>query len=153
MICLLMAYVIGCSRVPDPPARIIPFINSSFFWAPPGYVHKLIIKYTTAASKALTGMVNIQAHSRLIVTPHLTAERRLVAPTPMIDPVMVCVVLTGMPSFSVRNKVNAPAVSALTPSSGVTLVILVPMVFTIFHPPLMVPSPMAVKQANGTQLG
>ena len=26
MICLLIAYVIGCNRVPEPPARIIPFI-------------------------------------------------------------------------------------------------------------------------------
>src|ERR1700760_2864565 len=28
MICLLMAYVIGCKRVPEPPARIIPFISN-----------------------------------------------------------------------------------------------------------------------------
>ena len=55
-------------------------------------------------------MVNTQAHSMLIVTPHLTAQSRLVAPTPLIDPVIVCVVLTGIPRFSVRNRVNAPAV-------------------------------------------
>ena len=41
------------------------------------------------------------------------------------------------------NKVTAPAVSAATPSSGVTLVILLPIVFTIFHPPIIVPKPMA----------
>src|ERR1044072_6713695 len=95
-----------------------------------------------AASRALTGMVKIHAHSRFTVTPQRTADRRLVAPTPIIEPVMVWVVLTGMPRCSVRNKVTAPAVSALTPSSGVTLVMRVPMVFTIFHPPLSVPRPM-----------
>ena len=37
------------------------------------------------------------------------------------------------------------------PSNGVTLVILVPIVFTIFHPPDTVPSEIAVKQENATQ--
>ena len=95
------------------------------------------------AITALTGIVRIQAHNRLTVTPQRTAESLFVAPTPMIEPVIVCVVLTGIPSFSVMNNVMAPAVSALTPSSGVTLVILVPMVFTILQPPLNVPRPMA----------
>src|SRR5882762_9259752 len=102
-----------------------------------------------AASRALTGIVSIQAQRRLMVTPQRTADNRLVAPTPMIEPVIVCVVLTGTPSFSERKRVSAPAVSALTPSSGVTFVILVPMVFTIFHPPLIVPSAIAVKLATG----
>ena len=97
-----------------------------------------------AASKALIGMVRIQAQRRLIVTPHRTADKRFVAPTPIMEPVMVCVVLTGIFRASVTNNVMAPAVSAATPSNGVTLVILVPMVFTIFHPPLIVPRPMAV---------
>ena len=47
---------------------------------------------------ALTGMVNIHAQSKFMVTPHRTAESRLVAPTPMIEPVMVWVVETGMPN-------------------------------------------------------
>jgi hypothetical protein len=88
-------------------------------------------------------MVKIQAHNKLVVTPHLTALKRLVAPTPMIDPVIVWVVETGIPIWPVKNKVNAPAVSAATPYNGVTLVIFDPIVFTIFHPPLMVPNPMA----------
>ena len=96
-----------------------------------------------AASKPLTGIVNIQAQSKFTVTPHLTADNRLVAPTPIMDPVMVCVVDTGIPIWPVKNKVNAPAVSAATPSSGVTFVIFVPMVFTICQPPLMVPRPIA----------
>ncbi|MEN9513077.1 MAG: hypothetical protein RJB16_837, partial [Bacteroidota bacterium] len=36
-----------------------------------------------AASVALTGMVRTQAHNKLVVTPHLTALKRLVAPTPI----------------------------------------------------------------------
>jgi hypothetical protein len=110
-------------------------------------------KNISAAIKALTGMVNTHAHNRFTVTPHLTADKRLVAPTPMIEPVIVCVVLTGILKCSVRKRVKAPAVSAATPSSGVTFVMRVPMVFTIFHPPLIVPKPMAIKHDKGTQLG
>ena len=39
----------------------------------------------------------------------------------------------------VRNNVTALARSAQTPSSEVTLVILVPIVFTIFQPPVCAP--------------
>src|SRR4051812_39111583 len=99
------------------------------------------------------GMVRIHAHIRLTVTPQRTAERRLVAPTPIIEPVMVCVVLTGIPRDSVRYSVIAPAVSAATPSRGVTLVMRDPIVLTIFQPPLMVPRPIAAKQEKGTQFG
>ena len=35
------------------------------------------------------------------------------APTPMIDPLIVCVVLTGMPANAVPISVIAPAVSAV----------------------------------------
>ena len=96
------------------------------------------------ANMALTGIVSTQAHNKFTVTPQRTALNLFVAPTPIIAPVMVCVVLTGIPICSVINKVKAPEVSAATPSKGVTLVILVPIVFTIFQPPLMVPKPMAV---------
>ena len=51
-----------------------------------------------AASNALTGMVNIHAQSKLMVTPQRTALKRLVAPTPIIEPVMVWVVETGIPN-------------------------------------------------------
>ena len=97
----------------------------------------------SAANTAETGMVRIQAHNKLTVTPHLTAETLLDNPTPMIEPVMVWVVDTGILKCSVINKVMAPAVSAATPSNGVTFVIFEPMVFTIFQPPDMVPNAMA----------
>ena len=103
-----------------------------------------------AAKIAETGIVIIHAQSRLMVIPQRTALNRFVAPTPTIEPVIVCVVDTGILKCSVRNNVIAPAVSAATPSSGVTLVILVPIVFTIFHPPLSVPKAIQKKLVNGT---
>ena len=106
-----------------------------------------------AAKQALTGIVSIQATIKLRVTPQRTAERRLTAPTPIIEPVIVCVVLTGIFNISVMYSVIAPAVSAATPSSGVTLVILEPIVFIILQPPDIVPIDIAVKQANATQSG
>ena len=79
---------------------------------------------------ALIGIVRIQAQSKLTVIPHLTAETLFVNPTPIIAPVTVCVVETGILNCSVIKSVIAPAVSAATPSNGVTFVILVPIVFT-----------------------
>ena len=93
---------------------------------------------------AETGIVNIQAHNSFTVTPQRTAETLLVTPTPIIEPVIVCVVETGILKCSVINKVSAPADSATTPSKAVTFVIFEPMVFTIFHPPLKVPAAIAV---------
>ena len=58
-------------------------------------------------------------------------------------PAIVCVVLTGILRASVKNNVRAPAVSAATPSKGVTFVIRVPMVFMIFQPPVNVPNAIA----------
>ena len=86
-------------------------------------------------------MVSTQAHSKPIVTPHRTALNLFVAPTPIIAPVIVCVVETGIPKLLTTNKVNAPAVSAQTPSNALTFVILDPIVLTIFQPPNNVPIP------------
>ena len=85
--------------------------------------------------------------------PQRTAETRFTAPTPMMAPVIVCVVLTGIFRISVMKSVSAPAVSADTPSSAETLVILLPMVLTMRQPPIMVPMPIAAKQVSGTQSG
>ena len=51
-----------------------------------------------AARNAETGMVRIQAQSKLIVTPQRTALNLFVAPTPIIEPAIVCVVETGIPN-------------------------------------------------------
>ena len=51
------------------------------------------------------------------------------------------------------NNVMAPAVSAENPPMGWSLVILVPMVFTMRQPPNIVPSAMAAWQMMMTQKG
>lgn len=102
---------------------------------------------------ALTGIVNIHAQKIFLVTPHLTAEMPFLAPTPMIAPVIVCVVLTGIPKCVEMNKVDAPDNSAQKPSTGPILVILCPIVFTILHPPKSVPSAIAVWHASFTHKG
>ena len=58
-------------------------------------------------------MVMIQAITTLPATPQRTAEARLATPAPMIEPVMVCVVDTGMPMAEARKITIDPAVEAL----------------------------------------
>jgi hypothetical protein len=75
----------------------------------------IIVKHK-AANSPETGMVRNQAVNNFLDIPHLTADSRLVAPAPTIEPVMVWVVLTGTARNSIRYKVIAPDVSAITPS-------------------------------------
>ena len=51
-----------------------------------------------------------QAQTMRPATPHLTALRRRIEPTPTIEPVMVWVVLTGMPKADAMNNVIAAPV-------------------------------------------
>jgi len=46
-------------------------------------------KYMPALIKAEIGIVNIQAQKIFLVTPHLTADKPFLAPTPIIAPVIV----------------------------------------------------------------
>lgn len=46
---------------------------------------------------AAAGIVNTQAQTIRVATPHLTAESLFADPTPTIAPVIVWVVETGMP--------------------------------------------------------
>lgn len=85
------------------------------------------------------GMVKSHAQMMFPATPQRTAESLLVEPTPTIAPVMVCVVLTGMPATVAPMMEQAAAVSALKPPIGWSFVILVPMVLTMRHPPNIVP--------------
>jgi hypothetical protein len=57
----------------------------------------------------------------------------------MIAPVMVWVVLTGIPKSVAPMSELAAAVSAQNPPMGTIFVIFVPIVFTILQPPAMVP--------------
>lgn len=120
---------------------------------PLNYISSFRIKYMMDDRIAVTGIVIIHAHNRLMVTPQCTAVARFITPAPIMAPVMVCVVLTGMPHMLVTNKVNAPAVSALKPSNGTRCVIRCPMVFTIRQPPEIVPMAIAVWQHNTTHNG
>ena len=90
------------------------------------------------------GMVNIHAQMILPATPHFTALRRRREPMPMIAPVIVCVVLTGIPNPDETNNVIAAPNSAQKPSTGFNLATFCPIVFTMRHPPNIVPSAMAV---------
>src|SRR5206468_1187998 len=99
------------------------------------------------------GMVRIHAHTTRPATPHLTAEMRWVVPTPTMAPVIVCVVDTGMPAWAVKKRVPAAADSAAKPPTGWRRVIFEPMVLTMRHPPVRVPSPMAVWAASTTHSG
>ena len=89
---------------------------------------KRMIHMVTAPTNADAGMVRIQAQTMRRATPQRTAERRVVAPTPTMAPVMVWVVLTGMPARDAENRVMAPAVSAQNPPTGLSFVIREPMV-------------------------
>src|SRR5579859_6852316 len=103
------------------------------------------------ATKAEAGIVNIHAHTILRATPHRTADSRCTAPTPTIAPVIVWVVLTGIPANAVPNRVRAPALSAQNPPNGLSLVIFDPMVCTMRHPPKYVPAAIAPLAARMIQ--
>ena len=51
----------------------------------------------SAATAAAAGIVSTQATTMLPATPQRTAESRRVAPTPITDELMTCVVDTGRP--------------------------------------------------------
>src|SRR5580692_4430987 len=104
-----------------------------------------------APSRAAPGMVRTQAKTMRRVTPQRTAERRRDAPTPTMAPVMVCVVLTGMPKCAVPISVRAPAASAEKPPNGVSLVMRWPIVLMMRQPPAIVPPPIARWQQTMTQ--
>ena len=80
-------------------------------------------------------MVNTQATTRLNVMAQRTALTSCAAPTPTMAPVMVWVVDTGIPPSVARPRLIAPPMEAQEPLTDVSLVILVPMVFTMRQPP------------------
>src|SRR4051812_40278666 len=97
------------------------------------------IQYDTAAITPDAGMVRIHAQTIRPARPHRTADSRFVAPTPTIEPVIVCVVLTGIPQCVASWIAIAPPVSAAKPPIGRSLVIRDPIVCTIRQPPNNVP--------------
>ena len=102
---------------------------------------------------AAAGIVRIQAQTIRPATPHRTADSRLIDPTPMIAPVIVCVVLTGTPRWVAVKSEIAPAVSAAKPPTGCSLVIYDPMVWMMRQPPESVPSAIAACAESTTHSG
>src|SRR5688500_15752412 len=111
------------------------------------------IQKETAATNAAAGIVRIQAQTMRPATPHLTADNLRVAPTPTIEPVIVCVVETGVPVMVTYASVSAAAVSAQKPPTGLSLVIRVPIVWTMRQPPDNVPKAIAACAAKTTDVG
>ena len=98
----------------------------------------------TAETAAEIGIVKSHAQMMFPATPQRTAESLLVAPTPTIAPVIVWVVLTGIPATVAPMIEQAAAASALKPPMGRRFVILVPIVLTIRQPPNIVPNAITV---------
>ena len=90
------------------------------------------------------GIVKTQAHTIRLATPQRTALNLRNEPTPIMAPVIVWVVLTGMPNAVEINKVMAALNSAQKPSTGLILATFCPIVLTMRHPPSIVPKAMAV---------
>lgn len=64
---------------------------------------------------AAAGIVSIHAPTILRAMPHLTAESLSVAPTPIIEDDITCVVLTGIPIAAMLASTTPLEVSALKP--------------------------------------
>ena len=79
--------------------------------------------YVMAAITNAAGIVSTQAQTTRLATSQRTADSRRDVPTPTIEPVIVCVVDTGIPAADVANSVSAPALSAQTPPTGWSRVI------------------------------
>ena len=65
---------------------------------------QLVMRYAKAAIPAEQGIVNIQAQTICPATPHRTAVMRFSDPTPVMAPVMVWVMLTGIPRKVDRSR-------------------------------------------------
>ena len=98
-------------------------------------------------------MVRIHAQTIRPATFQRTERRRRREPTPMIAPVIVWVVETGIPKWAAPNSVTAPAASAAKPHIGCKRVMRDPMVWTMRQPPDKVPRPMAAWASKTIQNG
>ena len=96
-------------------------------------VFQLVMRYAAAAIPAEQGIVNNHAQTICPATPQRTAVMRRSDPTPVMAPVMVCVVLTGIPRKVDKNSVMAAPVSAQNPSTGRSLVIF--LSHRLYYPP------------------
>ena len=92
----------------------------------------------------------VRIHAMTMRWPQIQRTERTprVVPTPRIAPVIACVVEIGMPQCVAAMIVVAAAVSAQKPPTGCRRVMPEPIVFTIRHPPNIVPSAIATWQVR-----
>ena len=69
----------------------------------------------TAPTSPAAGSVTAHATAMLPASPQRTAENFLLAPAPITEPVIVCVVETGKPRCAVVHRIPAHAVWAAKP--------------------------------------
>src|SRR5664280_2758663 len=98
-------------------------------------------------------MVSTQAQAMLPATPHLTAESPPVAPEPMMEAVIVCVVEIGKPKWLAVKMTAAEPVSAAKPWMGSRWMTLVPSVWMMRRPPKYVPKAIDRDASRSTQVG
>src|SRR5438067_3441540 len=103
--------------------------------------------------EAVAGMVMIQAAAMLAPRPQRTADSLRLAPTPITDPVMTCVVLTGSPASVATWITVAPVSCADIPVAGSSFRMLHPSVRMIRHPPAYVPKAMVAADTMTTHRG
>ena len=77
-----------------------------------------MIQYTPAAISAVAGMVNSQAVAISRATPQRTLFTLSPAPTPMMDELTTCVVLTGPPMSEAPRMTVDEASWEENPSTG-----------------------------------
>src|SRR5699024_3522855 len=95
----------------------------------------------SAATIPAPGSVSNHAARMFPATPHRTAEKRRVAPAPITDEVMVCVVEIGASNTdAVRNNTDEADASAANPFGGSSSMMRLPSVRMIRQPPEYVPN-------------
>src|SRR2546426_7889662 len=109
--------------------------------------------YAAIPTPADAGIVMIHAQKILRATPHRTADKRFVAPTPMIAEAITWVVLTGIPASALLASAMPPPVSAEKPCQGGRAVTRCDIVRTIRQPPKNVPNEIDAWAPRITQKG
>src|SRR5207247_386621 len=98
------------------------------------------------------GMVIIHAHNMRYAMLHLTALSRLVAPTPITEPEITCVVESGMPNDVALSITSDAVVCAEKPWIGSSLTIFLPSVRIIRQPPTDTPPAIVAAQTTLIQV-
>ena len=111
------------------------------------------IQYNPAAKSAVEGIVNTQAVTMSLPTPHRTLFFLSAAPTPMMDELTTWVVLTGPPINDAPSMTTVDDNCEANPSIGLIRNILPPNVRINLQPPTAVPNAIIKAQANTTHSG